>query len=42
MYLGRIVETGDAREVLRKPKHPYTRRYAQSRRVASQLLAAPG
>jgi oligopeptide/dipeptide ABC transporter ATP-binding protein len=24
MYLGRIVETGDAREVLRNPKHPYT------------------
>ena len=25
MYLGRIVETGRAREVLRNPRHPYTR-----------------
>jgi oligopeptide/dipeptide ABC transporter ATP-binding protein len=25
MYLGRIVETGPAREVLSNPKHPYTR-----------------
>jgi len=24
MYLGRVVEIGDAREVLRNPKHPYT------------------
>jgi oligopeptide/dipeptide ABC transporter ATP-binding protein len=25
MYLGRIVETGQAREVLRSPQHPYTK-----------------
>jgi peptide/nickel transport system ATP-binding protein len=25
MYLGRIVETGDADEVFRRPRHPYTR-----------------
>jgi oligopeptide/dipeptide ABC transporter ATP-binding protein len=25
MYLGRVVETGDAREVVRAPQHPYTR-----------------
>jgi len=25
MYLGRIVESGDARELCRSPKHPYTR-----------------
>jgi len=25
MYLGRIVEVGEAREVLRDPRHPYTR-----------------
>ena len=25
MYLGRVVEIGDAREVLRNPKHPYTK-----------------
>lgn len=25
MYLGKIVEAGDAREVVRKPAHPYTR-----------------
>lgn len=25
MYLGRIVESGDAREVCRNPRHPYTR-----------------
>mgnify|MGYP000966240072 CR=1 FL=1 len=25
MYLGRIVESGDARELLRAPRHPYTR-----------------
>ena len=25
MYLGRIVEVGDAKEVLRDPRHPYTR-----------------
>jgi oligopeptide/dipeptide ABC transporter ATP-binding protein len=25
MYLGRLVETGPVREVLRRPRHPYTR-----------------
>lgn len=25
MYLGRVVETGPAREVLQRPRHPYTR-----------------
>jgi peptide/nickel transport system ATP-binding protein len=36
MYLGRIVEVGDARTVLRDPKHPYTRalRDVAPRRVA--------
>jgi oligopeptide/dipeptide ABC transporter ATP-binding protein len=25
MYLGRVVELGDARDVVRTPRHPYTR-----------------
>jgi peptide/nickel transport system ATP-binding protein len=25
MYLGRIVETGDWREIFERPAHPYTR-----------------
>lgn len=46
MYLGRIVETGPAREVLAHPQHPYTkalldvtpRRRANSRRPVPRIL----
>jgi peptide/nickel transport system ATP-binding protein len=37
MYLGRIVETGDARTVFANPRHPYTRAL-----LASVLSPAPG
>jgi peptide/nickel transport system ATP-binding protein len=37
MYLGRIVETGDARTVFANPRHPYTRAL-----LASVLSPTPG
>ncbi len=44
MYLGRLIETGPVREVIRNPAHPYTqgsdRRAAQARR--SGRAADPG
>jgi peptide/nickel transport system ATP-binding protein len=37
MYLGEIVETGDARELFAAPRHPYTRAL-----LASALTVTPG
>lgn len=46
MYAGRIVEEGPAREVLRRPMHPYTRGLLASRPGAGErkrrLAAIPG
>ena len=47
MYLGRIVETGQAREVLSSPRHPYTQELIASSPVPDparpiRLLASPG
>jgi oligopeptide/dipeptide ABC transporter ATP-binding protein len=48
MYLGRIVETGDARAVLSDPKHPYTKALAAAtpqlgrRRSGSALTVLDG
>ncbi|MBL8383560.1 MAG: ABC transporter ATP-binding protein, partial [Burkholderiales bacterium] len=36
MYLGRVIETGPAREVFAAPRHPYTRA------LVSAIPAAPG
>ena len=43
MYLGRIVESGAARDVLEAPRHPYTRALLGSRRGrgAASLDAPP-
>ncbi|KJM61067.1 ABC transporter ATP-binding protein [Pluralibacter gergoviae] len=42
MYLGQIVETGDARRVLDTPRHPYTRLLMDSvPRVGGELGEAP-
>jgi peptide/nickel transport system ATP-binding protein len=45
MYLGRIVEEGAARDVIERPRHPYTKallsvvpRRDPRRRVAAQVL----
>jgi peptide/nickel transport system ATP-binding protein len=37
MYLGRIVELGEARRVFAKPEHPYTKALFQS-----SITVAPG
>ncbi|MBA8902968.1 ABC transporter ATP-binding protein [Phyllobacterium sp. P30BS-XVII] len=46
MYAGRVVETGTVRDVLRHPKHPYTRGLLASRPVPGQrlrrLVSIPG
>lgn len=46
MYAGRIVETGPVREVLKRPRHPYTRALLRSRPGGSPpgtaLPAIPG
>lgn len=40
MYLGRIVETGPVEEVLRRPRHPYTRALLAAVPVVSTVLPA--
>ncbi len=45
MYLGRIVEHGPVREVLKRPRHPYTQgllRSIPSLQVAKRLASIPG
>ncbi|HVU24062.1 MAG TPA: ABC transporter ATP-binding protein [Opitutus sp.] len=45
MYLGRIVERGSVRDVLRRPRHPYTQgllRSIPSREAGDRLASIPG
>jgi peptide/nickel transport system ATP-binding protein len=46
MYAGRVIETGPVRDVLRNPKHPYTRGLLASRPVPGKrlrrLISIPG
>jgi oligopeptide/dipeptide ABC transporter ATP-binding protein len=45
MYLGRIVEHGSVRDVLKRPRHPYTQallRSIPSLQVAQRLSSIPG
>ena len=41
MYLGRIVEQGDARQVFAKPKHPYTTALLESVLTPDPSLGVP-
>ncbi len=41
MYFGRVVETGDAREMFRNPRHPYTALLMRSAPVPGQRHIDP-
>ncbi len=45
MYAGQVVETGDAKDIFRAPRHPYTRRCCalpEFARDKARLASLPG